>query len=430
MIWFVYNILFSIAFILMLPYFFLRMRRRGGYRRHFMQRLGCYTPDVKRKLQQPGRIWMHAVSVGEVFVALRFMEEFRAHDPSCRFVLTVTTSTGHQVAEKYLQESDVLLYFPVDFPPIMNKVLCLIKPGCVLLVETELWPNLIRLARKRGIPVYLVNGRLSERSYKGYRKTGLFVRATLRQLNRLFIQDAAAAERFRALGALPESVHVMGSAKYDTAVPAAAAEQYAAAVLAPLNWPPEARLIVAGSTWPGEEAAMCSIYKTLRSKGMTVRLIIAPRHVERSHEVIAALECSGLSYVRRSEQQISTDGSHDVLLLDTTGELKYLYPCAAVTFIGKSLTQHGGQNPLEAAVYGKPVVVGPHMENFPVIVNEMCSSGGLIMVRDEQEAGVVIADLLENEEMREEIGRKARDTIKRKAGAVNETVSQIRADGC
>lgn len=427
MIWFFYNIAFLIVFFLMIPRFLARMWKRGGYRKGFLQRVGLYDRALSARLRSRRRVWIHAVSVGEVFVALRFMEEVRTRRPDTAFVLTTTTSTGHAIAEEKLDQSDVLLYFPVDFVPVVRSVLKCLNPLAVILVECELWPNLIRIAKARNIPVMLLNGRISERSYRGYTKIRPLVRRILGCFDLLCAQDEANAAYLVGLGADPERVRVMGSAKYDAAETACKGLDRAGELLLKQAFNLNARVLVGGSTWPGEEAVLLGIYKTLRARDDDARLVLAPRHAERADEVLAQIASSGLSVVRRTaldENRVAPALSPDILLVDTTGEIKMFYSVATVIFVGKSLMMHGGQNIIEPAIFAKPIVVGPHMENFVSVMADFLSNGAVIQVENAQELEKKIVALWNDARARAAYGRRAKQVVSDKSGAVRASVEQ------
>ncbi len=420
MIWRLYNCLFPLVFLFMLPHFLLRMRRRGGYRRGFLQRLGLYGAAVHTRLAERRRAWIHAVSVGEVFVALRFMEEIRARRPGSAFVLTTNTSTGHAIAEKKLGADDVLLYFPVDFPPVIRKVLRRLNPLALVLVEGELWPNLIRQARRRGVPVMLLNGRLSDRSYRRYRRIRFLTRRLLPLLDLLCVQGEAERRRFAELGADPARIRVMGSAKYDVAAGAADVLP-AAQILWRAGFDPAARLLVGGSTWPGEERALLELYRRLRDRSPDARLVLVPRHMERAADVAAEIGRLGLTFRRWSAAEggaASAAGAPQVLLVDTTGDLRHFYAAAEVIFVGKSLTSRGGQNVIEAAVFAKPIVVGPHMENFRGVVADFLAAGALVQAADAAELERAVGSLWQDAARRQALGKAARQVVRDKAGAI------------
>ena len=428
MIWAVYNLVFPVVFTLMLPKFIVRMVRRGGYGSHFEQRLGHFGRNTKARLRETRRIWVHAVSVGEIFVALRLIRAWRAANPDLRFALSTTTSTGHRIARKHLDERDVLFYFPVDLPPIVAKVLRIVNPLHLVLVEGELWPNLVRQADRRGVPVSLVNGRMSDKSFRGYRLLRPLTADVLRRIDPLCVQGETDAERLRELGAPPDNIHVVGTAKFDVVERDPDAERQARDILRRAGVPADALVLLGGSTWPGEEEILCSLYRRLRSRFPRLFLVLAPRHVERAPEVIRCLEKHGLRWLRRSAVGEEPPAEPpEVLFLDTTGELARFYAAANIAFVGKSLTAKGGQNPIEPAIYGKPILVGPHMENFPAVMPRFLEREAILQVNDAAELEAAVERLLSDEAFRRELGRRAAEVVEANRGAVERTVRLLEA---
>lgn len=426
MVWFFYNILFVIGFTLLLPRFFVRMLRRGGYAQNFEQRFGRYNELIEDQLAETRRIWVHAVSVGEVFVALKLMQQWRERNPDLRFVLTTTTSTGYALARRELPTEDVLLYYPVDLPFIVRRVLEQINPLAIVLVELELWPNLIRAAHARGIPVLLANGRVSDRSFKGYQRVRLFTRRLLPLIDLFCVQTKLDGDRLAALGAPPQRIRALGSAKYDVAVADRSGEEKARAILADAGITSDHKIVLGGSTWPGEENALMDALKGLKTRHRDLVLVLAPRHMERKDEVVAEIREQGMSFVQRSKMgQGATRSTPQVFLLDTTGELKNFYACADVIFVGKSLTQHGGQNPIEPALHGKPIVCGPNMENFRGVVEDFRNADALIQVPDLQNLRRTLDDLLSNEERRVAMGQRAAEVVEQKRGVLDRTLDLL-----
>ena len=423
MIWIFYNLLFPLVFLLMLPKFLRRMARRGGYRRHFEQRIGIYGHGTTARLAEGRRIWIHAVSVGELFVALRFIEEYRKEHPEALFVLSTNTSTGHALAEQKLDPRDVLIYFPVDLPVVMNRVFNVIKPLKLILVECEFWPNLVRQAHKRGIPVSLINGRISDSSFKGYMALRPFTRRLLAMIDPVCMQGRQDAERIIAMGARPQTVKTLGTAKYDLPPPAADADAAARAVLKKISVPENALVLLGGSTWPGEEEALCKIYKNLREENQELFLVLVPRHVERRDNVTEVVRTQGLSFALRSQMN-SGAAKPDVLIVDTTGELMNFYAAADVVFVGKSLCEHGGQNPIEPALFSKAVVVGPNMENFPSVMDDFLSAKAIRQVADFQTLEKTVAELLADPSARVQIGKAACGVIESHRGVITKMVEE------
>lgn len=424
MIWILYNLLFPVVFLALLPYYLFRMCRRGGYARGFLQRLAVYDPALRARLAGAPRVWVHAVSVGETFVALRFMDEWRAREPGVRFVMSVNTSTAQALAAKSLPPGDALVYFPVDFPPVLARVLRMVRPRMLVLTECEFWPNLIRLCRARGIPVALINGRMSDRSFRGYGRFRTLFRAVLRRIDCLCLQGDRDRERFLALGADEATVHVTGSGKYDVALKEPGDPAKAAAILATAGMGAGDLVLLGGSTWPGEEEVLLDFLAARRERFPGLKLVLVPRHAERRDEVVQAIRRRGLPFVQRSRGATAVEAA--VLLADTTGELRHLYTAATVIFVGKSLTQHGGQNLIEPAACGKPVVVGPNMENFADITRDFLAAGAVIQVPDAARLAEALDRLLADESLRRELGARAAALVARNRGSVAAMVEQVR----
>jgi 3-deoxy-D-manno-octulosonic-acid transferase len=424
MLWVLYQILFAIGFTLMLPHFLLRMRRRGGYGPGFGERFARYAPGVAAKLAAGPRIWVHAVSVGEVHVALGFIREWRLRRPDARFVVSVNTPTGRGVAARHLSPEDALIYFPLDIPPVVRRVLDAIRPSALVLCEGELWPNLIRGCARRGIPVASINARVSDHSFRGYRRVRLFTRRVLPLFARFCAQGAEDGRRLVELGAPADRVRVVGSAKYEAAVPNPEAAGRARAFLRSAGFPPDAVILVGGSTWAGEEAALLDICRDLREEFPALRLVLVPRHAERAPEVVRELESRGVPFVRRSGGP-APPAPPEVALIDTTGELMGFYGAADLVFVGKSLTRHGGQNPIEPALWSRPILVGPNMENFRPVVADFLETGALRQVPDAAGLAAVLRDLLADPARRAELGEKAGAVVRAKAGALRRTVDEL-----
>jgi len=426
MLWIVYNLLFPIVFLFMLPKFLSRMLKRGGYFQHFEQRIGHFGHKTKAQLREERRVWVHAVSVGEIYVALRFIKAYREAYPETFFALSTTTSTGHAIARKEIDPRDVLFYFPVDLPVVIKKVLRIINPLRLILVEGEFWPNLIRLADKQGIPISLINGRMSERSYKGYRKLKSLTADVLHCINPICVQGEVDAERMIGIGAPAENVHIMGTVKFDVAERNPKGEKVAQDIMRRIGVPDDAVVLLGGSTWPGEEAVLCDLYKKLRQDHPELFLVIVPRHVERAEELVQCFEEHNLSFVRRSQlDDVQRLAKPDVLFIDTTGELKNFYSVADIIFVGKSLMEHGGQNPIEPAMFGKVIVVGPNMENFPAVMPVFLKNEAITQVGDAEALEAAIAGLLANEARRAALGARAVQVVEENRGMIHKTIQRL-----
>ena len=427
-IWFFYNCLFAIGYFLILPRFLLRMWRRGGYLPSFSQRFGIYDKSVAEKLSaMPARFLIHAVSVGEIQIATRFMAELRARRPGTAFVLTTTTSTAHALAAKTMNPDDILLYFPVDFPFIVRRALRQINPAGLILVESELWPNMVRQMAARKGKIMLLNGRISNRSFRRYALVRPLVRRVLAYFDLLCAQSSEDGRRLIDLGADPARVKASGSAKYDIADSSFKADESFTGKLQSLGFTAPNEVLVGGSTWPGEETVLLEIFTGLCGRYPGLRLVLVPRHAERRKQVMEEIRRSNLDFMlwsecRESAPMITDKKEAKVLLVDTTGELKAFYSVATIVFIGKSLTARGGQNPIEAAVFSKPIITGPHMENFSGVMADFLESEAIVQVNDRRALEETLFNLLGDENKRKLLGERARQVVLKKSGALRASV--------
>jgi len=428
MIWLLYNVLFSLVFPFLLPRYVIRMIRRGGYRAQFLERVGQYSDEVHRWLaENPRPVWIHAVSVGEVFIGLQLIEGLRRHRSGERFLLSVTTSTAHSIAARKVSSDTQLVYFAMDYPWVVRRAFSVMKPRCLILVECELWPNWIRRMSAEHLPVFLVNARLSDRSFHRYRFLKAFSRRLLPLFRGIYAQTKVDRDRFLQLGAQEGQVEALGSAKFDLDTRDSSREMEAASLVRQIGWGSDRLVLAGGSTWPGEEELLLELTVSLHRTRPGLVLLLAPRHVERCDEVEQLVRRFGLTWVRRSSLAANGPARSDatVLLLDTTGELRHFYAVSDVVVIGKSLTEHGGQNPLEPLQCGKAVVCGPNMENFHVMVEDLCTAGVLIQIRSAAELPAMVESLLGDEARRREIGRCAEIFIRDRAGALSKTIEKI-----
>src|SRR6266571_2917708 len=419
MIRFIYNLFWPVGLLFFLPGYLAKMIRRGGYRERFGQRLGIYDRALRARLSKQRSTWLHAVSVGEVNVALKLANALRRLEPDLRCVLTTTTTTGFALARKNIPQWIEVMYTPLDYWPIMRRALSVIHPVRIVLVEAEIWPNLAAEAHARRIPLALVNARLSPRSERRYRQFRFFIAPTFRLLDLVCIPEKEDADRWAALGVSRNRIRVTGSIKYDPAGLDQIAESQETAHPGPLNHlDPESLVLFGGSTHRGEEEILATVFLRLRQRFPSLRLFIAPRHVERLREIRAQLDALGLRVALASEARAGRESNApDCLLLDTTGELQRWYGIATVVFMGKSLTAHGGQNPVEPILAGKPVVFGPHMENFATLANMLVSKKGAVQVQDVNSLEQALAELLHDREARQRLVQSAREVLSEHQGA-------------
>ena len=412
----VYNLLFAAVYPFLLPGFLVRMARRGGYAARMGDRFALYPEAVRHALSGGGAIWVHAVSVGEVQVAGQLMREWRKADASVRFVFSTTSSTGWKMAEKEISGQDVLIYNPLDFPNFVKSALSLVRPRAIVLTESEIWPNFIWAARRRRIPVFLVNARVSDRSAPRYRAARWFFGDVLSAFSRIFAQSDLDAARLVAAGTPKDKVEVTGSFKFDVAHRNEAKERELR------EWIGPGRILLGGSTWPGEDEALLRIYSGLgQSSG--IKLVIAPRHFEKADTVEANVRAAGFSCVRRSRGERGTGNGEQVFLADTTGELMGLYGISDVVFVGKSLCAHGSQNMIEPCLCGKPTAVGPYTENFRPVMSDLLAADAIRQVKDERELGKFVESALSDDGG---LGARAAEAVARRRGVVPKCVAAIR----
>jgi 3-deoxy-D-manno-octulosonic-acid transferase len=422
MIRLLYNLLFPLALLFFLPAYLIKMLRRGNYRHKFGQRLGFYDRETRAKLARAGRTWMHAVSVGEVMIALKLATKMKERERDLGIVLTTTTTTGFALAKKQAPAWIEVMYMPLDFWPIMRRAFALIRPARIVLVEAEVWPNLTALAERRRVPLALVNARLSPRSEGRFRKFNSFVRPFLQKLDLVCVQEPEDVGRWKSLGVEAARIHPVGSIKFDPEEVKARPE-LPCQVLRKLGIDPERPILLGGSTHHGEEETLAKTFLELRPDFPALFLIIAPRHVERTREIAGQLGRLGIQSVRRSDTGQTIPA--DCLLLDTTGELRDWYSVATIVFIGKSLTARGGQNPAEAIVADRPVVFGPHMENFAGLARSLVAAGGAFQPNDEAALTRTLRALLRDESERGRLSRRARDVLGPHRGATARTAGLV-----
>lgn len=425
---FLYNLLLNIGFALSAPFYFLKMYRRGNWVAGFGQRFGQYDGRLKEALTNRRILWIHAVSVGEVTVCSRLITALEPRLPNHKFVVSTTTSTGMGELRRRLPSHVSKIYYPIDRRKHVQRALGSIHPEALIFVEAEIWPNMIWGLQRRGMPYFLVNARISDRSQRGYRRAGFLFRELFAGFTGVGAQSDADAVRLRQLGVRPEAIHVVGSLKFADDAPSAGPRLDVAGLLSQLGVDSSSLVLVGGSTHPGEEVILARAVHRLRVRFPNLFLVLVPRHHERGAEVGRELAALGTRFAFRNEiapRLQRTTGDVECLLVNTTGELRYFYDRADVVFIGKSLTVGGGQNPIEPAALGKAVVFGPRMENFPQVVPQFLARGGAVSVANETELERVLEELLADPDRRAELGRIARDVVRDNQGGLEKTVEMI-----
>ncbi len=439
----IYNLLSLIALVV---YFPLLLFKKGpeNRRAYLSERLGIskYTN---------ADVWIHAVSVGEVIAALPFLKALKNEIPGRKIVLSTTTYTGQKVARQRFTGADRIMYMPWDASLSINRAVKLMRPEMFITVETELWPVLFRSLKKAGSRIIILNGRISPGSFRGYKKIRTFMRRVLSHIDYLYMQGEVDAERITTMGADENKVGIMGNFKFDVEIEKGE----------PIRWLDhvDGQILLAGSTHKGEEEIILDAYETVKKSYSELKLLIAPRHPERFNEVEEILKTRGLSFCRRSqirtqitepayrtgrhrsqnneytEKLCYPTSSHevsgagrtqtDIILLDTIGELSRLYSRAEVTIIGGSLIPFGGHNILEPAFWSKPILFGPHMDNFP-FAEEFLDDSAALMVKNSTDIAAAVKGLLEDSEKAKQLGQKAKAILERNTGAVNRALEIVR----
>jgi 3-deoxy-D-manno-octulosonic-acid transferase len=420
-----YSVLMVAFYAVLSPYLIYQAVRHRKYVRSLPQRLG-YLP-VSFNLDGAESIWIHAVSVGEVLIARALLPELRERYPKLRLFLSTTTMTGQQIARNNLRFVDEVFYFPFDFPFIVNRILDIVKPRLFIMMETEIWPNLLRACHRRGIRTMLVNGRISSRSYPRYRLARPFFRRVLRHVDRFCMQSDESARRVVDMGADRERVVVTGSLKFESldipgTVPVDRGQNR---VLRYFRIAAGRPVIIAASTLRGEEEPVLEAFQRVRATMTNALLIIAPRKPERFDDVERLARRGGWGVARRTELRVDSEPREDVVVLDTIGELAQLFQVATAVFVGGSLVDSGGHNILEPAAFGKPIVFGPYMQNFAEIARTFLDNGAAVQVRNGRELESVLLELLGDPVRRARLGAAARALVEANRGARTKTLAAI-----
>jgi len=423
-----YNILFLFFFAVASPYYFWRMRRRGGWRAGFGQRFSIYDSPLKQALTNRHVIWLHAVSVGEVNLCTQLISALEPRVPNVKIVVSCTTSTGMAELRRRLPTRISKIYYPIDRRKYVRRALSTINPQAIILVEAEIWPNFLWRAAGLKIPVFLANARLSDRSYPRYKKFAFLFRPLFRSFAGVGCQNEEDAVRLRAVGCQENAVRVVGNLKFDAAKLTEISTLDVRGMLRQLGVPDDTLILVAGSTHDGEEIILADMARRLREKFPKLFLVLVPRHFERCKDIGQTLKARGVKFAFRSEIFAGTHlppAGLDCLLVNSTGELKFFYEPATVVFVGKSLTAIGGQNPVEPAAQGKAVVFGPNMQNFTDITRSLLRQNAAVQVNSPEELERALGELLADAPRRAALGRAALALVAENLGAVERTVEMI-----
>lgn len=415
----VYDLIFLVFALIYLPVYLVKRK----FHRGFKMRLGILPEGLE--LNRP--IWIHAVSVGEVMAVKKLIAELRAAYPDKRIVISTVTPTGNKIAQSIAGDNDSVIYLPLDLSFIVRKVVEKINPSLFIMAETEIWPNLISYLARRKMPILLVNGRISERSFKGYLSIRFLIRPLLKKINLFCVQTKTDAQRLLRLGVLENRIKITGNMKFDIQNYADAKKDYPDYKLK-LGLGPKEKFLVAGSTHPGEEEIILGAYKKLLGEFAQLRLLIAPRHPERAKEIEKIALKNGFSCVFISHLDLRPDTltSKPIFILDTIGRLMDFYNIADIVFVGGSFIKKGGHNILEPASFGKPVIFGPHMFNFRDIASLFLENKASLLVRNKEELELNIRDLLNNTARASGLSQAAGALILQNQGATQRNLEYIR----
>ena len=421
-----YSVLSVVALVIASPFLAYQAVRHRKYVRSLRQRLG-YLP-LSFNIDGDESIWIHAVSVGETLTARALLGELKTRYPGLKLFLSTTTMTGHEVA-RALTDVDGVFYFPLDWGFTVRRTLDVVRPRLFVMMETEIWPMLLRECRERGVATMLVNGRVSKRSFARYALVRRFFRRVLDDVERFCMQSEEAARRIVALGADPARVIVTGSLKFDSLDwPGVGPHgQSRDRVLRYFRVSPGRPVVIAASTLRGEDQASFEAFRRVQARWPDALLVVAPRHPERFEEVTRLAAEEGFRVVRRTSLPVDQSPDADVVVLDTIGELARLYQIASVVFVGGSLVDAGGHNILEPAMFGKAIVFGPHMHNFAEISAEFLRGSAAVQVSSTRELGECLVDLVGDGVRRASLGAAARAIVEGNRGAKARTMAVITA---
>jgi len=424
-LYFLYDLFLLILIIILLPFFLIKLLK-GKYREGLIQRFGFLPADIRKRLEGKKIIWVHAVSVGETVAASPLVKELKRQYPGHTILFSTVTDTGQEMARKIVEEADVYIYFPLDFSFIVRKVLNIVKPELIIIMETELWPNFIRLASQKGIKLVYANGRISDGSFRTYRYLGPYLKDMLRRIDLFCMQSELDASRIISLGADEKKVYNTGNTKLDqdyTELSPEVRDNY----LREFKVQEGDKIMVIGSTHDNEEEQFIEIYKELKKEYKDLLMILAPRHIERIPEIEEKYQKAGINTIKRTE--IEKRQGESVILLDTIGELGKIYSLADLVFVGGSLVEYGGHNILEPAAHGKLVFFGPHMFDFKESARVLLENKAAIQVKDKEELKEKMKAALANYEQFSGYGEMAWNIVQTNKGASRRIITYIEKRG-
>lgn len=427
-LYWLYNILLLLYWATLIPMLVYRLVREEGFFQRIKQSIGWLPEDLKHKISDHNAIWIHAASVGEIVAASPIVREMRQEHPDEIIIVSVVTATGFRMAHQIIDGADGILYFPLDLPYFTNRILSIINPKVIVLVETEIWPNFLRIAESKEIPVMMMNGRISNRSASRYRLITFFTRHVLSSIRIFCMQSRIDAQYIISIGADPNKVIVTGNTKYDQTY-GKVTEEEKCRLLKELGFAAGTYpIMIAGSTHKGENVPVYKTFAKVKGKFPQARLIIAPRYTYQADLIINEGTTLGITMVKRSDMAVgkTVTEPYDGVILDTIGELGRVYSIGDLIFVGGSLARIGGHNILEPAAHGKPIVVGPNMFNFVEIFELLSSRGACVMVRNEDEFIQTCLDILLDPERAAHMRASCLEIVHENQGATKRNLDELK----
>ncbi len=425
MYWF-YNIALVMYWATLIPMLLYRLIKEEGFFQRIKQSIGYLPAELKEKISNRHAIWLHAASVGEIVATSPIVREIRKEMPEAVIVVSVVTATGYRMARQIIKDSDGLLYFPLDLPYFTNRILNIIRPKIILLVETEIWPNFLRIAEEEKIPVMMVNGRISQRSAFRYRLIHGFTKKILSSIRIFCMQSQVDKKNIIHIGADPNKVTVTGNTKYDQSYAIVSEEEKQRFRFVFGVEKDGGPVMIAGSTHSGEDDIVCRAFVKIREEFPKAKLIIAPRHIFQADQVAETARKYGLILQKRSDIREEAKAGTDGVILDTIGELGRIYSICDLVFVGGSMVSVGGHNILEPAAHGKPIIVGPHMFNFIEIFELLSSRGACKMAQNEAEFSEICLQILRDRALAESMRQSCLKIVEENQGATKRNLEELK----
>ncbi|MBU1862140.1 MAG: 3-deoxy-D-manno-octulosonic acid transferase [Candidatus Omnitrophica bacterium] len=432
MMFLLYDVIFIVFMIFYLPIFFVKLQQAENKKRLLLDRFGFFSTQFKEKVSQKKIIWIHAVSVGEVLAAQNFLQQLSNAVSGYQIVFSTVTPTGNRIAKKIIENKAEVFYLPLDVSWITNRVVRFLKPQLIILMETELWPNLILSAKKYGAKVAIVNGRVSPKSFRSYYRVKRLLRLVFRKIDLCLMQTERYAKRLKRIGVPDNKIRVTGNMKFDNVTVKPDTGEHSEKEKVRRGFQRQDKILIAASTHRGEEVFLCDMYRRLKQSYPELKLLIVPRHIERVNEILGIFNNADLSFNVADTSAISPelvnkkkDTNFDVYLLNTIGELRTIYSIGDIVFMGGSLIKHGGQNPLEAIVFKKPIVTGKHIFNFADIYETLFELDAIIKVSSPDKYVQAIEGLLGDQKRTQAMADRAYAWLQEMKGASTRNSNHI-----